>query len=214
MEVYYLIPGLLLVILTAGCIHPALNDSYVPTEVTSLYPADTVTGDPENPDNVQDLRHTAFFRFDGWENPANYTTFCPPSYVPREYILFDLLVYSVLNETESNCNYTTVGETLRYALDSTRENASWTTDITFLEVSWSEYGYNPYEKNEILSEDPKPVDINGSTGWVYEIEQNRLIVWTAGNATYQVYGSLDREELLRVARSIVCGGDIGVVSDV
>ncbi|GAB7016162.1 DUF4367 domain-containing protein [Methanogenium cariaci] len=211
MKAHYLITGLLLVLLSAGCIHPGVNDSYVPTEVTPLYhPTDTVTG---HPDNVRDLRHTSRFRFDGWENPANYTRFCPPSYVPEGYVLYDLLLFGVLNET-AGLNYTVVGEKLRYALNSTIDNASWTTDITFLEVSWSEHGSDPYEKDEILGEDPKPVDINGSTGWIYEIEQNRLIVWTAGNATYQVYGSLDREELLRVARSIVCGGDIGFVSDV
>jgi hypothetical protein len=60
--------------------------------------------------------------------------------------------------------------------------------MTFLEVSWSQYGYNPYEKNELLSLAPKPVNINDSTGWIYEIEPNRLIVWTAGDATYQIYG--------------------------
>jgi hypothetical protein len=213
MKAHYLIIVLLLVFLSAGCIHPGVNDSYVPTEVTPLsHPADTVTG---RPDNVRDLRHTSRFRFDGGENPANYTRFCPPSYVPEGYILYDLLLFGVLNETGPGHNYAVVGEKLRYALNSTREDASWTTDITFLEVSWSEHGYNPYEKNEILSEDPKSVDINGITGWIYEIEQTRLIVWTAGNATYQVYGSPDREESLRVARSIVCGeGDIGVVSDV
>ena len=38
---------------------------------------------------------------------------------------------------------------------------------------------------------------------IYETGSDRLIAWTAaGNATYHVRGSLDREELIRVARSI------------
>jgi len=115
------------------------------------------------------------------------------------------VIFTVWNETEPYDHRTTIGETVRYALNST-PYASWTPGMTFLEVSWSEHGYNPYEKSEIFGEDPTLVAINGCTGWTYETEQNRLIVWTAGNATYWVHGSLDREELLRVARSISIQG--------
>ena len=232
MKAHYIVTGFLfLAILTAGCIH-GVTDSHVPTEdrppyaiatptptddekwmtITDAFseaispypkdtPTDTVIESPFPPDNAPDLRHTSCFRFDGWENPANYTRFCPPSYVPEGYTPYDLLIFGVWNETE--LNYTVVCETLRYAFNST----SWcNTDLTLFEVSWSGYGYNPYarKQNLILREEPKSVVINGYTGWIYELEPDRLITWTAGNTTYQVYGSLDREELLRVARSIVC----------
>lgn len=78
-----------------------------------------------------------------------------------------------------------------------------TTDMTLLGISWSKYGYNPYVKDQIIHNEPEPVDINGYTGLIYETESDRLIAWTAAeNATYHVRGSLDREELIRVARSI------------
>jgi len=76
--------------------------------------------------------------------------------------------------------------------------------MTLLEISWSNCGYNSYAKDQIVNTEPKSVDINGYAGLIYETESERLIAWTAGNATYQVWGSLDREELIRVARSIVC----------
>ncbi|MFA5397122.1 MAG: hypothetical protein WC346_14025 [Methanogenium sp.] len=121
------------------------------------------------------------------DNPANYTSFCPPLYVPTDYSPYSLFIYTVWNETEPDDHRTTVCEILAYGLNIT-PHASWTPEMTFLEVSWSQYGYNPYEKNELLSLAPKPVNINDSTGWIYEIEPNRLIVWTAGDATYQIYG--------------------------
>lgn len=76
--------------------------------------------------------------------------------------------------------------------------------MTLLDVTWSKYGYNPYAKDQIVNSEPKPVDINGYAGLIYETESDRLIAWTAGNATYQVRGSLDRDELIRVAQSIAC----------
>ncbi|WP_292366973.1 MULTISPECIES: DUF4367 domain-containing protein [unclassified Methanoculleus] len=163
-----------------------------------------VTHNRTPPDNAPSLRDLFSFRFYyGWENPAEYTSFPPPSYTPEGYILYDLQITTVWNETEPHDRRTTIGETLRYARNDTMQNAS-TTDMTLLDVTWSKYGYNPYAKDQIVNSEPKPVDINGYAGLIYETESDRLIAWTAGNATYQVRGSLDRDELIRVAQSIAC----------
>jgi len=195
MKVHYLITGIFIVLLTAGCIQPGSHDSYEP--------ADTITEFP--PDNAPSRRDIFFYTFSRGDNPANYTSFCPPSYVPADYSPYDLNIYTVWNETEPGDHRTTVCERLRYVLNITL-HASWTPDMTLLEVSWSEYGFDPYEneKNDILDEEPEKVDVGRYDGLLYGTEDPRLIVWTAGNATYRVYGSLDRGELLRVARSITC----------
>lgn len=195
MKIRNLAIGLFFVLLTAGCIEPVATD---PAEVTSS----PITELP--PDNAPSLRDLFFFRFYyGWEDPAEYTSFPPPSYIPEGYILYDLQITTVWNETEPHDRRTTVGETLRYARNDTMQNAS-TTDMTLLEITWSKYGYNPYAKDQIVNREPKPVDIRGYTGWIYETEEEYLIAWTAGDATYYVRGSLDRDELIRVARSIAC----------
>jgi hypothetical protein len=179
-------------LLTAGCIEPMTTD---PAEVTPS----PITELP--PDNAPSLRDSAFIRIEAWEDPAEYTSFSPPSYIPKEYTLYGLLISTAWNESYGH--YTTIGETLRYARNDTMQNASWTTDMTLLGISWSKYGYNPYAKDRIIHNEPEPVDINGYTGLIYETESDRLIAWTAAeNATYHVRGSLDREELIRVARSI------------
>ncbi|WP_292521665.1 DUF4367 domain-containing protein [Methanoculleus sp.] len=122
--------------------------------------------------------------------------------MPEGYTLYDLQIATVWNETYGH--YTTVGETLRYVRNDTIQNAS-TTDMTLLGISWSKYGYNPHTRDQIVTREPKPVDIRGYPGRIYETESDRLIAWAvAGNATYYVRGSLDRDELIRVARSIVC----------
>lgn len=192
MNIRHIAIGLFLVLLTAGCIEPAATD---PAEVTPS----PITELP--PDNAPSLRESFFFRFYyGWEDPAEYTSFPPPSYIPEGYILYDLQMAAVWNESYGH--YMTIGETLRYARNDTMQNAS-TTDMALLGISWSKYGYDPYAKDRIVHSEPESVDINGYTGLIYEIESDRLIAWTAaGNATYHVRGSLDREELIRVARSI------------
>ena len=168
-----------------------------------LQPSPTIDATTElPPDNAPSLRDSAFIRIEEWEDPAEYTGFSPPSYIPGEYTLYGLLIATVWNETYGR--HTTSGESLWYAHDDTIQNASWTTDMTLLEISWSNCGYNSYAKDQIVNTEPKSVDINGYAGLIYETESERLIAWTAGNATYQVWGSLDREELIRVARSIVC----------
>lgn len=193
MKPHYIIILLPFLLLTAGCIEPVTID---PAEVTPS----PITELP--PNNAPSLRDSFFFRFDGWEDPAEYTSFSPPSYIPKGYTLYDLQIFTVLNETEPHDHRTTIGETLRYARNDTMQNAS-TTDMTLLEISWSRYGYNPYAKDRIVHSEPEPVNINGYTGLIYETESERLIAWTAAeNATYHVRGSLDREELIRVARSI------------
>ena len=190
--------GLFFILLTAGCIEPVATD---PAGVTPSPTMDATTELP--PDNAPSLRDSAFIRIEEWEDPAEYTGFPPPSYIPGEYTLYGLLIATVWNETCSH--YTTVGETLRYARNDTMQNASWTTDMTLLEITWSRYGYNPCAIDQIVDREPKPVDIRGYTGRIYETEEERLIAWTAaGNATYYVRGSLDRNELIRVARSIAC----------
>jgi len=182
------------ILLTAGCIEPVATD---PAGVTPTM--DAITELP--PDNAPSLRDSAFIRIEEWEDPAEYTSFPPPSYIPKEYTLYGLLISTVWNETYGH--YTTIGETLRYARNDTIQNASWTTDMTLLDVTWSKYGYNIHAKDQIVHNEPEPVDINGYTGLIYETESERLIVWTAaGNATYHVRGSLDREELIRVTQSI------------
>lgn len=192
MNIRHIVIGLFLVLLTAGCIEPAATD---PAEVTPS----PITELP--PDNAPSLRDSAFIRIEAWEDPAEYTSFSPPSYIPKEYTLYGLLISTAWNESYGH--YTTIGETLRYARNDTMQNASWTTDMTLLAISWSKYGYNPYAKDRIIHNEPEPVDINGYTGLIYETESDRLIAWTAAeNATYHVRGSLDREELIRVARSI------------
>jgi hypothetical protein len=153
------------------------------------------------PDNAPSLRDSAFIRIEEWEDPAEYTGFPPPSYIPGEYTLYGLLIATVWNESYGH--YTTVGETLRYARNDTIQNASWTTDMTLLDVTWSKYGCNPHAKDQIVRNEPEAVDIRGYPGRIYKTESERLIAWTAAeNATYHVRGSLDREELIRVARSI------------
>jgi len=192
MKPHYIMVILSFLLLTAGCIEPMTTD---PAEVTPS----PITELP--PDNAPSLRESFFFRFYyGWEDPAEYTSFPPPSYIPEGYILYDLQMAAVWNESYGH--YTTIGETLRYARNDTMQNAS-TIDMTLLGISWSKYGYNPYAKDRIVHSEPEPVDINRYTGLIYETESDRLIAWTAaGNATYHVRGSLDREELIRVARSI------------
>jgi len=191
---HYIIILLPFLLLTAGCTESVTTDlaEVTPSPITEL-----------PPDNAPSLRDLFFFRFYyGWEDPAEYTSFPPPSYIPEGYILYDLQITTVWNETEPHDRRTTIGETLRYARNDTMQNAS-TTDMTLLGISWSKYGYNPYAKDRIIHNEPEPVDINGYTGLIYETESDRLIAWTAAeNATYHVRGSLDREELIRVARSI------------
>lgn len=180
------------ILLTAGCTEPAATD---PAEVTPS----PITELP--PDNAPSLRDSAFIRIEEWEDPAEYTSFSPPSYIPGEYTLYGLLIATVWNETCGH--YTTIGETLRYARNDTIQNASWTTDMTLLDVTWSKYGCNPHAKDQIVRNEPEAVDIRGYPGRIYKTESERLIAWTeAGNATYYVRGSLDREELIRVAQSI------------
>ncbi|MGE4374325.1 MAG: DUF4367 domain-containing protein [Methanoculleus sp.] len=192
MKPHYIMVILSFLLLTAGCIEPMTTD---PAEVTPS----PITELP--PDNAPSLRDSAFIRIEAWEDPGEYTSFSPPSYIPKEYTLYGLLISTAWNESYGH--YTTIGETLRYARNDTMQNASWTTDMTLLDVTWSKYGYNPYAKDRIIHNEPEPVDINGYTGLIYETESDRLIVWTAAeNATYHVRGSLDREELIRVARSI------------
>ncbi|HOD86315.1 MAG TPA: DUF4367 domain-containing protein [Methanoculleus sp.] len=192
MKPHYIMVILSFLLLTAGCIEPMTTD---PAEVTPS----PITELP--PDNAPSLRDSAFIRIEAWEDPAEYTSFSPPSYIPKEYTLYGLLISTAWNESYGH--YTTIGETLRYARNDTMQNASWTTDMTLLAISWSKYGYNPYAKDRIIHNEPEPVDINGYTGLIYETESDRLIAWTAAeNATYHVRGSLDREELIRVARSI------------
>ncbi|BBL68260.1 hypothetical protein MchiMG62_14410 [Methanoculleus chikugoensis] len=194
MKPHYTMVIFFFILLTAGCIEPVTTD---PAEVTPS----PITELP--PDNAPSLRDSAFIRIEEWEEPAEYTSFSPPSYIPGEYTLYGLLIATAWNESYGH--YTTVGETLRYARNDTMQNASWTTDMTLLEISWSNYGYDPYAKDPIVNREPKPVDIREYMGRIYETEEEHLIVWTAaGNATYQVRGSLDRDELLRVARSIAC----------
>ncbi|WP_214021210.1 DUF4367 domain-containing protein [Methanoculleus sp.] len=197
MKPHYIIILLPFLLLTAGCIEPVATD---PAGVTPSPAIDAITKLP--PDNAPSLRDSAFIRIEEWEDPAEYTSFSPPSYIPEEYTLYGLLIATVWNETYGH--YTTSGETLWYARNDTMQSAS-TTDMTLLEITWSRYGYSPYAKDQIVNRGPKPVDINGYGGRIYETEEERLIVWTATeNATYQVRGSLDRDELIRVARSIVC----------
>ncbi|MCK9277667.1 MAG: DUF4367 domain-containing protein [Methanoculleus sp.] len=165
-----------------------------------LQPSPTIDATTElPPDNAPSLRDSAFIRIEEWEDPAEYTSFSPPSYIPEECTLYGLLIATAWNETYGH--YTTISETLRYARNDTMQNAS-TTDMTLLEISWSNCGHNPYAKDQIVNREPKPVDINGYPGRIYETEEERLIVWTAENAMYQVRGSLDRDELIRVVRSI------------
>ncbi|MDN7013722.1 DUF4367 domain-containing protein [Methanoculleus sp. FWC-SCC3] len=194
MKPHHVMVILSFILLTAGCIEPVATD---PAGVTPTM--DAITELP--PDNAPSLRDSAFIRIEEWEDPAEYTSFPPPSYIPKEYTLYGLLISTVWNETYGH--YTTIGETLRYARNDTIQNASWTTDMTLLDVTWSKYGYNIHAKDQIVHNEPEPVDINGYTGLIYETESERLIVWTAaGNATYHVRGSLDREELIRVTQSI------------
>ncbi|MDD2472813.1 MULTISPECIES: DUF4367 domain-containing protein [unclassified Methanoculleus] len=130
----------------------------------------------------------------------------PPAYVSsREYTLYGLQIVTVWNETEPYDRRTTIGETLRYVRDGTLQNGwTWTPETVLLEVSWSKYGYNPYADDQTVTTEPKVVEINEYAGQIYETEQERLIVWAAGDATYQVRGPLERDELIRVARSIAC----------
>ncbi|WP_048184152.1 DUF4367 domain-containing protein [Methanoculleus sediminis] len=197
MKPHYIMVILLFILLTAGCIEPVATD---PAGVT---PSPTMDATTElSPDNAPSLRDSAFIRIEEWEDPTEYTGFSPPSYIPGEYTLYGLLIATVWNKTYGH--YTTSGETLWYARNDTMQNASWTTDMTLLEITWSNYGYNPYATDQIVNREPKPVDIRGYPGRIYETESERLIAWTAGNATYQVRGSLDRDELIRVAQSIAC----------
>ncbi|MCT8337703.1 DUF4367 domain-containing protein [Methanoculleus sp. Afa-1] len=192
MKPHYIMVILSFILLTAGCTEPAATD---PAEVTPS----PITELP--PDNAPSLRDSAFIRIEEWEDPAEYTSFSPPSYIPGEYTLYGLLIATVWNETCGH--YTTIGETLRYARNDTIQNASWTTDMTLLDVTWSKYGCNPHAKDQIVRNEPEAVDIRGYPGRIYKTESERLIAWTAaGNATYYVRGSLDREELIRVAQSI------------
>ena len=194
MKPHYIMVILPFILLTAGCIETAATDpaGVTPSPITEL-----------PPDNAPSLRDSAFIRIEEWEDPAEYPGFSPPPCIPGEYTLYGLLIATVWNETCGH--YTTVGETLRYARNDTIQNASWTTDMTLLEITWSRYGYNPHATDQIINREPKPVDIRGYAGRIYETEEERLIVWTAaGNATYYVRGSLDRDELIRVARSIAC----------
>lgn len=197
MKVYWLIIGLLLVIFTAGCVQPIDNFN----NLTSNTPLLT-----ENPsDNVPSLRDTFFYFFSSEDNPADYTSFYPPSYIPPGYSPYDLNIYTVWNESEPDDHRTTICERLRYGLNIT-PHASWTPDMILLEISWTEYGFDPYEteKNEIINEEPKMVDIKGYNGQLYDNGKFRLLVWTAKNATYRIYGSLESEELLKVGHSIEC----------
>lgn len=203
MKAHYLIIGILLVFFTSGCIQPEANGSYGDSGITPTHAIGTITELP--PDNAPSTRDTFFFRFSSVDNPANYTSFCPPSYIPAGYSPYGLYINTVWNETEPDEHRTTVCEILRYGLNITPSTWwTWSSNITLLEVSWSEYGFNPYEKNAILDEEPEKVEVGKYEGLLYETEDFRLVTWTAGNATYWVYGSLDRNELLQVAASIVC----------
>jgi hypothetical protein len=193
---HYIIILLPFLLLTAGCIEP------VATDTAGVTPPPAIDATTElSPDNAPSLRDSAFIRIEEWEDPAEYTSFSPPSYIPEEYTHYGLLIATVWNETYGH--YTTSGETLWYAHDDTIQNASWTSDMTLLEITWSNCGYNPYAKDQIVNKEPESVDINGYAGRIYETESDRLIAWTAAdNATYRVRGSLERDELVRVARSI------------
>ncbi|MDD3406560.1 MAG: DUF4367 domain-containing protein [Methanomicrobium sp.] len=197
MKVFWLIAGVVLFLFVAGCVQP-MDDYNNPTLNTS-----SLTENPSG--NVPSFRDTFFYFFSGEDNPADYTSFCPPSYIPPGYTPYDLNIYTVWNETEPNDHRTTVCERLRYGLNIT-PHASWTPDMTLLEISWSEYGFDPYEndRNEIIIEEPKIIAVGDYNGQLYDNGNFRLIVWIADNATYSVYGSLDSEDLLKVGSSIDC----------
>ncbi len=90
--------------------------------------------------------------------------------------------------------------------DGTLQNGwTWTAaETALLEVSWSKYEYNPHADDQTVTTKPIVVEINGYAGQIYETEQERLIAWAVGDATYQVHGPLERDERIQVARSIAC----------